>query len=98
MKAKGKITNMEVAIAASRILDAGKLYSDNTRSVAASALAQVQEGKATSERVASIASKIFKDDRYSKEARICAGSVLAQTEKAPKGGRRIGKARSKRKS
>ena len=40
--------------------------------------------KQTSKRVASIASKILKDNRYSKAAKSVAGSALAQTKTSKK--------------
>ena len=37
--------------------------------------------KQTSTRVASTASKVLKDNRYSKSSKTCAGSALSQTKK-----------------
>jgi len=40
--------------------------------------------KQTSKKVASEASEILKDDRYSKKSKSVAGSALSQTKPAPK--------------
>lgn len=40
--------------------------------------------KQTSNKVASKASKILKDDRFSKDSKSVAGSALSQTKKKPK--------------
>lgn len=37
--------------------------------------------KQTSRRVSSTASKVLKDNRYSKSSKSCAGSALSQTKK-----------------
>jgi hypothetical protein len=51
------------------------------KTVSASALTQSKNpSEKTSKRVASEASKILRDGRYSKEAKKVAGSVLGQTE------------------
>jgi hypothetical protein len=56
----------------------------SAKSVAASALSQVDRKKETSQREASTASKVLRDDRSTQAAKSAAGSVLAQRSPAKK--------------
>lgn len=72
-----KSTSPKVAAKAAKLLDK-PAASKSAKSVAGSALSQVDRKKETSKREATTASKVLRDDRSSQAAKSAAGSVLAQ--------------------
>ena len=66
--------------AAQMIMSAPKQhYGDGSRKVAASVLSQAKDPeKKTTKKIATIASKILNDLRFSEEAQTCAASALSQ--------------------
>ncbi|AUB31237.1 hypothetical protein [Spiroplasma floricola] len=76
-----KKTTKKIASKASRVLKDGR-FSDQSKSVAASALSQVEDNKNTSDELASKASEILRDKgTFSDTSKSIAGSTLSQKEK-----------------
>ena len=75
-----KKTSPEAAEAASKVLRDGRT-ADETKTAAASALAQAGQGgekKSTSDEAASAASNVLQDDDTGKDSKRAAGSALSQ--------------------
>lgn len=78
-----KSTSPKVAAKAGKLLEkpsTGK----SSKSVAGSALSQVNPKKTTSTREATTASKVMRDGRTSSSAKSAAGSVLSQAQAGPR--------------
>jgi hypothetical protein len=75
-----KITSHPVASLASHILH-DKNASGTAKSLAGSALSQVNKGNETGKTLEKLASEVLQSNKYSTETKELAGSVLSQSDK-----------------
>lgn len=75
----GKASSDNLTQLASKVLKSSK-YSDTTKSLAGSVLAQADTGKVSSEDLAALASDVLRNKNSSETAKSLAGSVLAQAK------------------
>jgi len=75
-----KTTSEKIASLASQILHDNNA-SETARSLAGSALSQLNRGNQTGSKLEDIASKVLQSDKYNKETKELAGSVLSQSNK-----------------
>ncbi|MQA23646.1 hypothetical protein [Rugamonas rivuli] len=81
MTANKKVTSPQVASKASDILR-DKNSSATAKSLAASALSQVQRSHQTGKDMEAQASAVLKSDKYSAESKAIAASLVSQSNKA----------------
>lgn len=75
-----KTTSDKIASLASHILQ-DKNASDTAKSLAGSALSQVNHSHQTGNELEDLAARVLQSNKYSKETREIAGSVLSQSNK-----------------
>jgi hypothetical protein len=75
-----KVTTHPISSLAAKTLH-NQNASETAKSLAASALSQVNKGNETSKEMATLASKVLTSSKYSEETKELAGSVLAQSDK-----------------
>jgi len=78
--ANNKITSDRVASLAAQILH-DKNASAAAKSLAGSALSQVNKGNETGKEMETLASSVLKSPKYSPETKELAGTVLSQSDK-----------------
>lgn len=75
-----KVTSDPIASLAAKILHDNN-SSDTAKSLAGSALSQVNRGNETGKDLEALASMVLKSPKYSEETKELAGSVLSQSDK-----------------